>query len=34
MTQEQWTAVDRYLTDALAPPDEALAQALAASAAA
>jgi predicted O-methyltransferase YrrM len=34
MRQEQWTAVDRYLTDQLAPADEALAAALAASEAA
>ncbi|MEV7424537.1 MULTISPECIES: O-methyltransferase [unclassified Streptomyces] len=31
MSQEQWTAVDRYFTDQLAPADEALAAALAAS---
>lgn len=31
MTQEQWTAVDRYVTDLLAPADEALTAALAAS---
>ncbi|MFF5566574.1 O-methyltransferase [Streptomyces sp. NPDC012623] len=31
MSQEQWTAVDRYFTDQLAPSDEALAAALAAS---
>jgi len=24
MTQEQWTAVDRYITDFLVPPDPAL----------
>ncbi|MER7663806.1 MULTISPECIES: O-methyltransferase [unclassified Streptomyces] len=29
MTQEQWNAVDRYITDLLAPDDEALAAALA-----
>ena len=29
MAQEQWTAVDRYLTDLLAPPDPALTSALA-----
>jgi predicted O-methyltransferase YrrM len=34
MTQEQWTAVDRYLTDLLVPPDPALTAALEASAAA
>src|SRR4051812_44954507 len=34
MSQEQWTAVDRYLTDLLVPPDPALAAALRASAAA
>jgi predicted O-methyltransferase YrrM len=34
MTQEQWTAVDRYLTDLLVPPDPALEAALQASAAA
>jgi predicted O-methyltransferase YrrM len=34
MTQEQWTAVDRYLTDLLVPPDPALDEALRASAAA
>ena len=34
MTQEKWTAVDRYLTDLLAPPDLALGAALKASAAA
>src|SRR6516165_10830382 len=34
MTQEQWTAVDRYLTDLLVPPDPALDAALQASAAA
>jgi len=34
MTQEHWTAVDRYVTDLLAPPDPALTAALAASAAA
>lgn len=28
MTQEQWTAVDRYLTDLLIPPDAALKAAL------
>jgi predicted O-methyltransferase YrrM len=32
MTQEQWTAVDRYLSDLLAPSDEALEAALRASA--
>jgi predicted O-methyltransferase YrrM len=34
MTQEQWTAVDRYLTDLLVPPDPALDAVLQASAAA
>ncbi len=34
MTQKQWTAVDRYITDMLVPPDPALDAALAASAAA
>ncbi|WP_433571217.1 O-methyltransferase [Streptomyces sp. CA-251247] len=34
MTQEQWDAVDRYITDLLAPDDEALAAALAQSASA
>ena len=34
MTEAQWTAVDRYLTDLLVPPDAALDAALAASAAA
>jgi predicted O-methyltransferase YrrM len=34
MTQEQWTAVDRYLTDLFVPPDPALDAALASSAAA
>jgi predicted O-methyltransferase YrrM len=34
MTQEQWTAVDRYLTDLFVPPDPALDAALQASAAA
>jgi predicted O-methyltransferase YrrM len=34
MTQEQWTAVDRYLTDLLVQPDPALDAALAASGAA
>jgi predicted O-methyltransferase YrrM len=34
MTQEQWTAVDRYLTDQLLPPDPALDAALQASVAA
>jgi len=34
MTDERWTAVDRYLTDLLVPSDAALAAALAASAAA
>jgi predicted O-methyltransferase YrrM len=34
MSQEQWTAVDRYLTDLLVPPEPALDAALAASAAA
>src|SRR5438105_14935006 len=34
MTQEQWTAVDRYLTDLLVPPDAALEAALRDSAAA
>src|SRR5690349_9766884 len=28
MTQEQWTAVDRYFADLLIPPDEALEAAL------
>lgn len=28
MTQEQWTAVDRYITDLLVPPDDALDAAL------
>jgi len=32
MTLEQWTAVDRYFTDRLLPPDEPLESALAASA--
>lgn len=32
MTQEQWTAVDRYITDWLVPPDPALDAALEASA--
>ncbi len=32
MSQEQWSAVDRYITDLLAPPDPALAAALQASA--
>jgi predicted O-methyltransferase YrrM len=32
--QERWTAVDRYIADALVPPDPALAAALAANAAA
>ena len=32
--QEQWTAVDRYLTDKLVPPDDALDDALRASEAA
>lgn len=31
MTQEQWTAVDRYIADLLAPADEALTSALTAS---
>ena len=31
MPQDQWTAIDRYLTDALLPHDEALEAALAAS---
>jgi len=31
MPQDQWIAIDRYLTDALLPPDEALEAALAAS---
>jgi predicted O-methyltransferase YrrM len=31
MSQDQWTTIDRYLTDALLPPDEALEAALAAS---
>jgi predicted O-methyltransferase YrrM len=34
MTQEQWTAVDRYLTDLFVPPDPVLDAALQASAAA
>jgi predicted O-methyltransferase YrrM len=34
MTDERWTAVDRYLTDLLVPPDPVLNAALAASAAA
>src|SRR5205809_7519395 len=34
MPQEQWTAVDRYITDLLVPPDPALDAALQASAAA
>ncbi|MEH1851540.1 MAG: O-methyltransferase [Nostoc sp.] len=34
MTQEQWTAVDRYFTDLLVPPDPALDTALQTSAAA
>ncbi|MET7615478.1 O-methyltransferase [Streptomyces sp. NPDC005408] len=34
MTQEQWNAVDRYVTDLLVPADEALTAALAASEAA
>ena len=34
MSQEQWTAVDRYITDLLVPPDPALDAALQASAAA
>ncbi|MFN6561474.1 MAG: O-methyltransferase [Nostoc sp. ChiSLP01] len=34
MTQEQWTAVDRYLTDLFVPPDAVLDAALEASAAA
>jgi predicted O-methyltransferase YrrM len=34
MTKEQWTAVDRYLTDLMVPPDPALEAALQASAAA
>jgi predicted O-methyltransferase YrrM len=34
MAQEQWTAVDRYLTDLFVPPDAALEAALQASAAA
>ena len=34
MTQKQWTAVDRYITDLFAPPDPALDAALQASAAA
>ncbi len=34
MTQDRWTAVDRYLTDLLVPADDALEAALAASAAA
>jgi predicted O-methyltransferase YrrM len=31
MSKEQWTAVDRYITDLLVPPDPALDEALAAS---
>ena len=34
LTQKQWTAVDRYITDLFAPPDPALDAALQASAAA
>jgi predicted O-methyltransferase YrrM len=34
MTQQQWTAVDRYITDLLVPPDLALEEALQSSAAA
>ncbi len=34
MSQEQWTAVDHYITDLLVPPDPALDAALQASAAA
>src|SRR5436309_15878464 len=34
MTQERWTAVDRYITDLLLPPDPALDATLQASAAA
>ncbi|HEV8058638.1 MAG TPA: O-methyltransferase [Gemmataceae bacterium] len=34
MTQDRWTAVDRYITDLLVPADDALEAALAASAAA
>src|SRR5271166_2670665 len=34
MSREQWTAVDRYITDLLVPPDMALDAALQASAAA
>src|SRR3954465_13517243 len=34
MTQEQWTEVDRYITDLLVPPDPVLDEALRASAAA
>src|SRR2546423_4854291 len=34
MPQEQWTAVDRYITDLLVPPDPALEAALQSSAAA
>jgi predicted O-methyltransferase YrrM len=34
MTQPQWSAVDRYIADALVPPDPALGAALAANAAA
>ena len=34
MNQEQWTEVDRYITDLLVPPDTALAEALRTSAAA
>ena len=34
MDQEQWTAVDRYITDALVPPDPALEAAMKANAAA
>ena len=34
MSQEQWTAVDQYLTNLFVPPDRALAAALESSAAA
>jgi predicted O-methyltransferase YrrM len=34
MSEEQWTAVDHYITDALVPPDAALDEAIAASEAA
>src|SRR5690348_13203713 len=34
MTQDRWSAVDRYFTDLLVPPDESLDEALRANAAA